>query len=74
LDYPFPECFPVGSRLRLECDIEGPGAPIQVLGHVLWVAQLPEADRWHTGVQFSELSGGARIRLREIVAEQAQGT
>jgi len=65
-----PECFPVGSGLLLECDIGGRATRLQVLGRVLRIEQLPEADRWKTAVEFSELSDNARIRLLEIIAEQ----
>jgi c-di-GMP-binding flagellar brake protein YcgR len=64
------EFFPVKSRVRVDLETARPATPIQVIGRVVWVEQLPEVDHWRVGVEFSDLSDGARSRLHEIVAQR----
>ncbi|MGD2084136.1 MAG: PilZ domain-containing protein [Chromatiales bacterium] len=63
-----PESFPVASRLRLEIDVEGELSPIQAIGTVVWIGQLPEANRWRIGLKFTELSDEARLRIGKVVS------
>ena len=65
-----PELFPVESRVLLDLDTPSLDDPIRVLGKVVWVEQVPYADQWRVGVEFSDVPKDMRSRLRRIVVRQ----
>ena len=65
-----PDFFPVEQRVLLDVDTATMDDPIRVLGKVVWVEQVPYADQWRVGVEFSDVPTEARSRLRRIVVRQ----
>ena len=62
-----PEFFPLASLLVLDLD---PPPPFRTVGRIVWSEQLAHGQRWRVGVEFAELSGEARSRLRKIVRQR----
>lgn len=59
-----PEFFRLESLVVLDFDTP---PPLRATGRIAWSEQVPHENRWRIGVEFAELSDGARSRLRKIV-------
>lgn len=68
-----PELLPLDSRVLLELEHERPDDPIRASGRVVWVEQVPYAERWHIVVTFDPMSKDTRAQLRcAVVRRQAR--
>jgi hypothetical protein len=66
------ELLGVGTRLRMDLEPQPAGAPIRLIGRVIWVEHLGLQHRYRLGVQVEDLSDEARLALLRLVARRGR--
>ncbi len=63
------DAFEIGARIQLELLV--PGEPIPFHARVVWIEALPGGApaRYDVGLEFLELSDGAKVQLTSLLAE-----
>jgi len=58
--------YPVNFRMPVEVSMSPDRPPVQGVGRVVWVEQLPYQERYKVGIEFTELNEHSRRQLRDM--------
>jgi c-di-GMP-binding flagellar brake protein YcgR len=62
--------YPVHSRMAFDIFLSRDSEPVQGVGRVVWIEQLPFQERYKVGFEFSELNDDSLTHLQRVIADK----